>query len=131
VENVSTTTNSPARLYRSTSDRAIAGVCGGLAHYFKIDPALVRIFFLVFALAGGASILLYIVLWIAVPADGGVQGTAISHAGNETVAVVLISIGALWLLANVGAFSLIEWRFAWPLALVALGVLLLARRFVR
>jgi phage shock protein C len=130
MENVTTTT-SPPRLYRSTSDRAIAGVCGGLAHYFKIDPALVRILFLVFALAGGASILLYIVLWIAVPADGGVQTTPISHAGNETVAVVLISIGALWLLANFGAFSLIEWRFAWPLALVALGVLLLTRRFVR
>ena len=132
MENVTTnTTTSPPRLYRSTSDRAIAGVCGGLAHYFKIDPALVRILFLVFALAGGASILLYIVLWIAVPADGGGKATSISHAGNETVAVVLISIGALWLLANIGAFSLIEWRFAWPLGLVALGVLLLARRLVR
>ena len=87
--------------------------------------------FLVFALAGGASILLYVVLWIAVPSDGGVQATPISHAGNETVAVVLISIGALWLLANIGAFSLIEWRFAWPLVLVALGVLLFTRRFVR
>jgi phage shock protein C len=130
MENVSSTT-SPSRLYRSTSDRAIAGVCGGLAHYFKIDPALVRILFLAFALAGGASILLYIVLWIAVPADGGVQTTPISHAGNEMVAVVLISIGALWLLANVGAFSLIDWRFAWPLVLVALGVLLLTRMFVR
>ena len=113
MENVSTnTTTSPPRLYRSTSDRAIAGVCGGLAHYFKIDPALVRILFLVFALAGGASILLYIVLWIAVPADGGLQTTPITHAGSETVAIVLISIGALWLLANIGAFSLIEWRFA-------------------
>ena len=130
MENVTTTTSAP-RLYRSTSDRAIAGVCGGLAHYFKLDPALVRILFLVFALAGGASILVYLVLWIAVPSDGGTQVSAGTHAGNEIVATVLIAIGSLWLLANVGVFSFIEWRFMWPLVLVALGVLLLARRFVR
>jgi len=130
MENVSATT-APPRLSRSTSDRAIAGVCGGLAHYFKIDPALVRILFLVFALAGGASILLYIVLWIAVPSDAGAPATPTAHAGNETVAVVLIAIGSVWLLANVGAFSFVEWRFAWPLVLVALGVLILARRLVR
>jgi phage shock protein C len=130
MENATITPTTP-RLYRSTSDRAIAGVCGGLAQYFKVDPALVRILFLVFALAGGASIVLYIVLWIAVPQDNGAAVAATSHAGNETVAVVLISIGALWLLANIGALSFIEWRFAWPIALVALGVLLLSRRFVR
>jgi len=130
MENATTTTTTP-RLYRSTSDRAIAGVCGGLAHYFKVDPALVRILFLVFALAGGASVLLYVVLWIAVPEDNGAHVTTVSRGGNETVAVVLISIGALWLLANIGAFSFIEWRFAWPIALIALGILLLSRRFVR
>ena len=130
MENAPTTTV-PARLYRSTTDRVIAGVCGGLAHYFKIDPALVRILFLVFALAGGASLLLYVVLWIAVPSDAGAPIASTAHAGNETVAVVLIAIGSVWLLANLGAFTLIEWRFAWPLVLVALGVLILARRFVR
>lgn len=130
MENTTATTTAP-RLTRSTSDRAIAGVCGGLAHYFKIDPALVRILFLVFALAGGASILLYIVLWIAVPSDGGAPAAPATQHGNETVAIVLIAVGSLWLLANIGAFTFIEWRFAWPIALVALGVLLLARRFSR
>jgi phage shock protein C len=130
MENVTTTTTQP-RLYRSTSDRAIAGVCGGLAHYFKLDPALVRILFLVFALAGGASILVYLVLWIAVPTDGGAPIAAGAGIGNETVAAVLIAIGSLWLLANLGVLAFIEWRFAWPLVLVALGVALLARRLVR
>jgi phage shock protein C len=130
MENL-TQSATPPRLLRSTTDRAIAGVCGGLAQYFKVDPALIRILFLVFALAGGASILLYIVLWIAVPSDGGVAAQPVSHAGNETVAIVLIAIGSLWLLANFGAFALVEWRFVWPVALVALGVLLLARRFSR
>lgn len=119
------------RLYRSTTDRAIAGVCGGLARYFRLDPALVRILFLVFALAGGASILLYIVLWIAVPSDGGAPVAGGAGIGNETVAAALIAIGALWLLANLGAFALVEWRYAWPIVLIALGAALLGRRLVR
>jgi phage shock protein C len=122
----------PARLYRSTSDRAIAGVCGGLAHYFNIDVALVRIAFIAFALAGGASLLLYIVLWIAVPADGGTAApAAVTTRSSETLAAILIAIGSLWLLGNLGLFAAVQWRFAWPLVLIALGVALLARRFPR
>jgi phage shock protein C len=124
MENVRTT----PRLYRSATDKAIAGVCGGLAHYFSIDPALVRLAFVVFALAGGASVLLYIVLWIAVPVGEGTPAVALDERGHEMLATVLIAIGALWLLANLGAFTFINWRFAWPLVLVAAGVALLLRR---
>jgi phage shock protein C len=124
VENIRTT----PRLYRSATDKVIAGVCGGLAHYFNIDPALVRLAFVVFALAGGASVLLYIVLWIAVPVGEGTPGVALGERGHEMLATVLIAIGALWLLANLGAFTFINWRFAWPLVLVAAGVALLLRR---
>jgi phage shock protein C len=124
MENIRTT----QRLYRSATDKAIAGVCGGLAHYFNIDPALVRLAFVVFALAGGASVLLYIVLWIAVPVGEGTPAVALGDRGHEMLATVLIAIGALWLLANLGAFTFINWRFAWPLVLVAAGVALLLRR---
>jgi phage shock protein C len=124
MENIRTT----PRLYRSATDKAIAGVCGGLAHYFNIDPALVRLAFVVFALAGGASVLLYIVLWIAVPIGEGTPAVALGDRGHEMLATVLIAIGALWLLANLGAFTFINWRFAWPLVLVAAGVALLLRR---
>ncbi|GAB4093432.1 PspC domain-containing protein [Flaviaesturariibacter terrae] len=55
------------RLYRNTSDRFLAGVCSGLANYFDIDPTIVRIIFLVLAFGGGASIFVYILLWIFVP----------------------------------------------------------------
>lgn len=55
------------RLTRSTTDRMIAGVCGGLAEYFEIDPVLVRLAFVIFALAGGAGPLIYLVMWIIVP----------------------------------------------------------------
>lgn len=56
------------RLYRSTTDRKIAGVCGGLAEYFDIDPVIVRIIAFILLLPGGLPGLLpYIILWIVVP----------------------------------------------------------------
>lgn len=124
MENVRST----PRLYRSATDKVIAGVCGGLAQYFNIDPALVRLAFVVFALTGGAGVLLYIVLWIAVPVGEGTPAVAVGDRGHEMLATVLIAIGALWLLANFGAFTFINWRFAWPLVLIAAGAALLLRR---
>lgn len=56
------------RLYRSTDDRMIAGVCGGLAEYFNLDPTVVRLIALLLLVMGGAPGLLpYIILWIVVP----------------------------------------------------------------
>ncbi len=55
------------RLYRSENDKVIAGVCGGIAGYFGVDPLIVRILFVVFALGFGFGFLIYIVLWVAVP----------------------------------------------------------------
>ena len=56
------------QLVRSERDKVIAGVCGGLAEHFDIDPVLVRAGFIVAALFG-PGILAYIVLWIAVPKE--------------------------------------------------------------
>ena len=55
------------RLYRSTKERMIAGVCGGLAEYFNIDPTLVRLLFVFAALAGGPGLLAYLIMMIVVP----------------------------------------------------------------
>ena len=55
------------RIYRSDSDRLIAGVCGGLAQYFSIDPTLVRLVLVFFTIFGGAGILAYVVSWIMIP----------------------------------------------------------------
>ena len=55
------------RLYRDTDDVRIAGVCSGLALYFNIDTALMRIIMLVALLAGSAGFWAYLILWIAVP----------------------------------------------------------------
>ena len=50
-------------------DRMIAGVCGGLAKYFDIDPTIVRVLFVVTIFIGGGGILAYIILWIVVPEE--------------------------------------------------------------
>ncbi len=57
------------KLYRSRTDRKIAGVCGGLAQYFNVDPTVVRIGMIVLALPGGPSILIYVLLWVVMPEE--------------------------------------------------------------
>jgi phage shock protein C len=57
----------PKHLYRSLTDRKIAGVAGGLAEYFDTDPLLLRLAFVVLALAGGGGVLIYLILWIVTP----------------------------------------------------------------
>ena len=57
--------------YRSSSDRMISGVCGGLAEEFGVPPAVVRLGFVLLTLFSfGTGLLLYIVLWAVMPQDG-------------------------------------------------------------
>lgn len=55
------------RLYRDPENSVFGGVCGGLGAYFSIDPLIFRILFLVFFFFGGASVLVYLILWIVLP----------------------------------------------------------------
>ena len=55
------------KLYRSVTDKMLAGVCGGLAEYFAIDPVIVRLIFVLAVIFGGSGILAYIILWIIIP----------------------------------------------------------------
>ena len=63
------------RLARSQSERMIAGVCGGLAEYFNVDVALIRLAFVLFELltAGAGGILVYVILWAIMPEEGLVR----------------------------------------------------------
>lgn len=58
------------RLHRSASDRVIAGVCGGLGQYLRVDPLILRILFVVLAMVNGIGLFVYLVLWIVVPTAG-------------------------------------------------------------
>jgi phage shock protein C len=58
------------RLYRSRTNRKLAGVCGGLAQYFNTDATLIRILFVVLALLGGPGLVIYLDNTPSPPADG-------------------------------------------------------------
>ena len=55
------------RLYRSNTDRMIAGVCGGIGEYFNIDPTLVGLAWAIFGCCGGAGIVAYVIAAIIIP----------------------------------------------------------------
>ena len=55
------------KLYRSTTNYKLAGVCGGIGEYFNIDPTLVRLGWIVFSVMGGAGLLAYIIAAIIMP----------------------------------------------------------------
>lgn len=57
------------RLYKSRTERKLCGVCGGLAEYFNLDPTLIRLLWILFSLAGGAGLLVYIIAALIMPEE--------------------------------------------------------------
>ncbi|MCL2526707.1 MAG: PspC domain-containing protein [Coriobacteriia bacterium] len=57
------------RLMRSSKDRMVAGICGGIANYFSIDPTIVRIITLVLFFLPGVSWIIYLIAWVIIPLD--------------------------------------------------------------
>ena len=55
------------KLYKSSTDKKLAGVCGGIAEYFNIDSTLVRLGWVVISLLGGSGLLAYIIAAIIMP----------------------------------------------------------------
>jgi phage shock protein C len=171
---------------RRGSDRIVGGVASGLAQYFGIDVLLVRIVFVILALAPpGIGIILYLVLWFLMeppagaplsatrtigdrfrtmwselgedfrsgfsrsegPPSGGATapGTPPSSPGSPPnrgwwspgyggrprgfwAGVILIVLGAYFLLSNIGVLSGFRWDIFWPAVLIAIGLLILVRR---
>ncbi|MBQ9137644.1 MAG: PspC domain-containing protein [Alistipes sp.] len=64
-----TKVNPSSQLRRSRTDRSIAGVCGGIAAYFKLEPSLVRLVMLLLFLFGGLSLWVYVILWLLIPEE--------------------------------------------------------------
>jgi len=59
--------NQIKRVYRSKKNKMLAGVCGGIAEYFDVDPALVRLLLVLLVLMGFAGIIIYLVAWLIIP----------------------------------------------------------------
>jgi phage shock protein PspC (stress-responsive transcriptional regulator) len=71
------------RLVRSSTDKKIGGVCGGLADYFDLDPTIIRVVWLLAFLCAGAGLLAYVILWIALPL--GPTGMATTSAPSASM----------------------------------------------
>lgn len=55
------------KLYKSTTDRKLCGVCAGIADYFNMDPTVIRLIWVLVVFFGGAGILAYIVCALVIP----------------------------------------------------------------
>ena len=55
------------KLYRSTSNRVIAGVCGGLGEYFGVDPVIIRLIWVLTVFFGGTGLVAYLIAWLIIP----------------------------------------------------------------
>lgn len=62
------------RMYKSSTNKQIMGVCGGLAEYFDVDPTIIRVIFLVLLIAGSSGFIIYMVLGFLLPYDYQVSG---------------------------------------------------------
>jgi phage shock protein C len=111
----------------------VAGVCGGLAAYFEIDPTIVRVVYAVATALTGflPGILLYLVMGLVMPPGSpGEEGRGVTAVplGRTTVAgVILVVFGGLLLLGNFGLLAWWSWTRLWPLLLILVGAVLLMR----
>ena len=55
------------RLYKSSTDKKVCGVCGGIANYFDVDPTVIRLIWVIFTLVGGSGLIAYIIAAIFLP----------------------------------------------------------------
>jgi phage shock protein PspC (stress-responsive transcriptional regulator) len=100
------------RLSRSREDRVVAGVCGGLARYFDIDPVVVRIAAVALAFVGGAGLLLYLAALLLMPSDEGAAPVAASGERRNRVLAII----------GVGALLLVVWPFLLGGGLLLAGI---------
>ena len=130
------------KLYRSNTEKVFGGVCGGLADYLNIDVVILRIIFVLLALFGGGGVLIYIILWIAIPAqtanytkikehlDAEIKadenpGASASRQSNTALGagIILIIVGLLFLADRLMPYyDLIDF---WPVILIAAGVIII------
>lgn len=147
------TVSKPPKLYRSETDRVLAGVAGGLGEYFHLDPVITRLIFIVLFLQG-IGVLLYLVLWAVIPTrsklEKSSQETFKDNAQEirskaETWAenfrtqarrqnsqlwlgIFVIFLGSWLLLTNFGFFSFFHLEKFWPLLLILMGIAILNKR---
>ena len=121
------------RLYLSSSDKVIAGVCGGIGEYFEIDPVLVRIITVILFFATGFGVLAYIIGWIVIPKriEGDQPAREYSYSAwhKYLPGLILIGIGAVLLVREF--LYWFDFSEIWPLMLILAGLGLILIRGTR
>ena len=114
------------RLRRSTTNRYVAGVAGGLGRHFNIDPTILRVLLVVLTFFGGAGLVLYAVCWLFVPEDTS-EHAPIRVGAEPRKILLLAAAGIAFLLAVGNAFS--GFDAGWPIVGIAvvIAVVLIVR----
>ena len=126
------------KLYRSRSDRMIAGVCGGLGQYLGLDSTWVRLFFLLMLFFNGLGFWVYLILAVVMPSvpQGEEVTRPVEPWQNNPDAIKIIG-GALVVFGLIAFFSnlnihwlrWLNYRNLWPVALILAGGLMLVKVF--
>ena len=126
------------RIIRSRKDRIIAGVCGGFAEYFGLDPSLIRLAWIFFTLFGGAGILAYLLAMIVIPDELSApyyeRNNVTPEKNDKTIlwGALLIFVGLILFFMHNDLLNMI-WRRFWDssinlflaIAILGFGVYLL------
>lgn len=137
------TPNSSTHLYRSETDRYLAGICGGIAEYFGLDSTLVRVLFITIILLGGSGLVVYFILWLVIPtkseninntkemsmktSSDKTNSTELNKKNKSLGGLFLIGIGLLMLLDNFGIGRYLMLEKTWPSIFIVLGLIILSR----
>jgi phage shock protein C len=121
------TRQEPRRLFRSSRNRVLAGVCGGIAEHYGSDPTAVRLGTVVIGLFTGVvpMLILYVIAAVIVPERGSGEAGVRVEAGVATGSAALV-FGAILILVGIAGFAnewlRVDWDRTWPFVLIALGV---------
>jgi signal transduction histidine kinase len=119
----------PDRLVRSSDDRVVAGVCGGLGAGLGVDPTVIRLALVVLTLANGVGVFAYLGALAALPSEPAVTttpGASREPTAGRAVGIGLITLGALLLFGHLGL--LLPAGIVWAAALSAVGFALVWAR---
>ncbi|RCK77699.1 MAG: hypothetical protein IGBAC_2008 [Ignavibacteriae bacterium] len=100
------------KLYRSINDKWIAGVCGGIAEYLKVDAIIIRLLFILLILIGGTGIIFYLLAWIMVPVNPFQTKNRTNSDKSKTWGIIILILGLFLLLKNLGLIPLYDF-FSW------------------
>lgn len=119
------------QLYRSTENKIIGGVCGGLGEYFEIDPSLVRVIMILLFFAHGIGLLAYIIAWIIIPqrpfdAEPVKTEREYSSWHKYLPGILLMAIGIILLIRE--TWFWFDFKQFWPLIFIAIGLYLIFRK---